>query len=68
MLIFGVLKKLIVCMQAEHLDLWKKIKSYMRDDFQIPLEDHLYDLRLNNSMQLAIEVMKISSTYSVLLL
>ena len=32
------------------------MKLYLKDDFQIPLEEPLYNLKLTNSLQLAIEV------------
>ena len=39
-----------------HHHLWKKIKSYVKQNFQISLENPLYDLRLTNTIQMAIEV------------
>ena len=52
-------------MQAVKLNIWQKMKSYLVDEFKIPMGDPLYYMRLTNSMQLAIEVIILSLVLSL---
>ena len=48
--------------QAEKQMLWRTMTSYLKEEFKVPMGDPLYYLRLTNSMQLAIEVIRLISS------
>ena len=41
---------------GKQLNLWQKMKSHLKNDFKIPVEDPLYNLRFLSSIQFATEV------------